>query len=175
MYHDDYGAAAAMTEKLIGLKRKNYGAVLVTSEDKAAGDARCNGFMDTMKKNHIQLNDKAITYSDFSLESGYDAAEKLFSQAPDTEAVFCATDTIAIGVIQYLKGIGKRIPEDVAVTGIGHSRMTEIISPTVTTAHLFYKSTGSEGADMLIKIIDSGIDMKNKLKMGFEVIQQESC
>ena len=53
--------------------------------------------------------------------------------------------------------------------------MTEIISPTVTTAHLFYKSTGSEGADMLIKIIDSGIDMKNKLKMGFEVIQQESC
>ena len=175
VYHDDYGAAAAMAEKLAGLKRKNYGAVLVTSEDKAAGDARCNGFKDTMKKNHIQLNDKAITYSEFSLESGYDAAEKLFSQAPDTEAVFCATDTIAIGVIQYLKGIGKRIPEDVAVTGIGHSRMTEIISPTLTTAHLFYKSTGIEGADMLIKIIDSGIDMKNKLKMGFEVIQQESC
>lgn len=53
--------------------------------------------------------------------------------------------------------------------------MTEIVSPTLTTAHHFYKSTGMEGADMLLKIIDSGMDIKKKLKMGFEVIQQESC
>ena len=96
-------------------------------------------------------------------------------QAPETEGIFCATDTIAIGAMQYLKGIGKRVPEDVAITGIGHSRMTEIVTPTLTTAHLFYKSTGVEGADMLLKMIESGIDMKNKLKMGFEVIGQESC
>lgn len=175
VYHDDYGAASAMAESLVELGRKNYGAILVTLEDKAAGDARYRGFRDVMEKKHISINEKAIVYSGFSLESGYDAAEKLFSQAPQTEGLFCATDTIAIGAMQYLKGIGKRIPEDVAITGIGHSRMTEIVSPTLTTAHLYYKSTGIEGADMLLKMIESGIDMKNKMKMGFEVIQQESC
>ena len=175
VYHDDYGAAANMAEKLISLGRKNYGAIFVTNEDKAAGAARYHGFMDTMKKHQITINEKAIVYSDFSLESGYDAAEKLFSQAPETEGIFCATDTIAIGAMQYMKGSGKKIPEDIAITGIGHSRMTEIISPTLTTVHLFYKSTGMEGADMLLKMIDSGIDMKNKLKMGYEVIHQESC
>lgn len=53
--------------------------------------------------------------------------------------------------------------------------MTEIVEPNLTTAHLFYKSTGIEGADMLIKMIETGIDMKKKLKMGFEVISQGSC
>ncbi|MGN0496464.1 MAG: LacI family DNA-binding transcriptional regulator [Lachnospiraceae bacterium] len=175
VYHDDYGAAVAVSECLIGTKKDKYGAILVTSKDLAAGDARYRGFMDVMRKNHIPVDEQRIVYSDFTLESGYDAAEKLFTQAPDTEGIFCATDTIAIGAMQYLKGIGKRIPEDVAITGIGHSRMTEIVSPTLTTAHLFYKSTGIEGADMLLKMIDSGIDMKKNLKMGFEVIQQESC
>lgn len=175
VYHDDYGAAAAMAERLAKLGRKNYGAILVTARDKAAGEDRYRGFMDVMKQHNIKIDDNRIVYSDFTLESGYDAAEKLFAQAPDTDGVFCATDTIAIGAMQYLKGNEKKVPEDVAVTGIGHSRMTEIVSPTLTTAHLFYKTTGIEGADMLLKIIDSGIDMKNKLKLGFEVINQESC
>lgn len=175
VYHDDYGAAAAMAERLAKLGRKNYGAILVTAKDKAAGEDRYRGFMDVMKQHSIKIDDNRIVYSDFTLESGYDAAEKLFTQAPDTDGVFCATDTIAIGAMQYLKGNEKKVPEDVAVTGIGHSRMTEIVSPTLTTAHLFYKTTGIEGADMLLKIIDSGIDMKNKLKLGFEVINQESC
>lgn len=154
---------------------KRIGAIVVTSRDKAAGEARYRGFADTLRAHNIPCEEQRIVYSDFRLESGYDAAEKLLSQAPDTEGIFCATDTIAIGAMQYLKGIGKKIPEDVSITGIGHSRMTEIVSPTLTTAHLFYKSTGMEGADMLLKIIDSGMDIKKKLKMGFEVIQQESC
>lgn len=173
--HDDYGAASAMAERLAKSGRKKIGAIFVTSKDMAAGDARYRGFMDIMKQNNIVIEEPCIVYSDFTLESGHDAAEKLLMQAPDIEGIFCATDTIAIGAMQYLKGIGKRIPEDVVITGIGHSRMTEIISPTLTTAHLFYKSTGVEGADMLLKIIDSGIDMKKNLIIGFEVIQQESC
>lgn len=175
VYHDDYGAATAMAERIVQLGKKKIGAVLVTSKDRAAGDARCRGYEDVLKKNNIPIEEHRMVYSDFTLESGYDATEKLFAQAPDTDGVFCATDTIAIGAMQYLKGIGKKIPEDVAITGIGHSRMTEIISPTLTTVHLFYKSTGIEGADMLIKMIDSGIDMKKKLMMGFEVVRQESC
>ena len=175
VYHDDYGAAAAMAQCLVKSGRKKIGAVLVTSRDAAAGDARTRGFMDVMKQNGIVVGEQNIVYSEFTLESGYDAAEKLLGQEPDIDGIFCATDTIAIGVMQYLKGIGKQIPKDVAVTGIGHSRMTEIISPTLTTVHLFYKSTGIEGADMLLKLIDDGIDMKKNLIMGFEIIQQESC
>lgn len=175
VFHDDYGAAVAMTEKLVGTGRKNIGAIMVTSEDRAAGDARMHGYLDTLQRNGLELSEKRVTYSDFTLESGYDAAQRLLEQAPDTDAVFCATDTIAIGAMQYFKGIGKKMPDDIAITGFGHSRMTEIIEPHLTTVHLYYKSTGTEGADMLVKMIQDGLDIKKKLKMGFEVIEQETC
>lgn len=175
VFHDDYGASAAMTERLIQAGHRNIGAIMVTSEDRAAGDSRMHGYWDTLQKNQLELLERRVTYSEFTLESGYDAAQKLLEQAPEIDGIVCATDTIAIGAMQYLKGIGKRIPEDIGITGIGHSRMTEIVEPNLTTAHLFYKSTGMEGADMLVKMIESGIDMKKKLKMGFEVIEQETC
>ncbi len=175
VFHDDYGAAMAMTERLVDFDRQKIGAIVVTNEDRAAGDARLHGFLDVLHKYELEISEDRVSYSDFTLESGYDAAKRLLEQAPDTDAIFCATDTIAIGAMQYLKGVGKKIPEDIAITGIGHSRMTEIIEPNLTTVHLFYKSTGSEGAEMLIKMIKSGIDMKKKLKMGFEVVKQETC
>lgn len=175
VFHDDYGASVAMTERLIQAGHRNIGAIMVTSEDRAAGDARMHGYLDTLQRNQMELQERRVTYSEFTLESGYDAAQKLLEQAPEIDGIVCATDTIAIGAMQYLKGIGKRIPEDIGITGIGHSRMTEIVEPNLTTAHLFYKSTGMEGADMLVKMIESGIDMKKKLKMGFEVIEQETC
>lgn len=175
VFHDDYGASAAMTERLIQAGHRNIGAIMVTSEDRAAGDSRMHGYLDTLQRNQMELLERRVTYSEFTLESGYDAAQKLLEQAPEVDGIVCATDTIAIGAMQYLKGIGKRIPEDIGITGIGHSRMTEIVEPNLTTAHLFYKSTGMEGADMLVKMMESGIDMKKKLKMGFEVIEQETC
>lgn len=175
IFHDDYGAAAAMTEQLILHGHRKIGAIMVTANDRAAGNARMQAYQDTLAKNHLEFSSQHVAYSDFTLESGYDAAQKLLEQAPDLDGIVCATDTIAIGAMQYLKGIGKQIPHDIGITGIGHSRMTEIVEPNLTTTHLFYKSTGIEGADMLVKMIESGIDMKKKLKMGFEVIEQETC
>ena len=163
-----------MAERLIAGGRKLIGAVLVTEEDQAVGVERRRGYAEALKAAGLPVEERRMVRSEFTLESGYDAAQKLLEQAPDTDAIFCATDTIAIGVMQYLKGIGKRIPQDVAVTGIGHSRMTEIVEPNLTTVHLFYHSTGVEGADMLLKMIESGIDMKKKLKMGYELVEQES-
>lgn len=174
VFHDDYGAARAMAERLIAGGRTRIGAVLVTEEDQAVGVERSRGYTEALEAAGLPVDARRMVRSEFNLESGYDAAQKLMEQAPDTDAIFCATDTIAIGVMQYLKGAGKRIPEEVAVTGIGHSRMTEIVEPNLTTAHLFYHSTGVEGADMLIKMLETGIDMKKKLKMGFEVVEQES-
>lgn len=174
VFHDDYGAAQAMTNQMLDGGCRRVGSILVTQEDKAAGAERRRGYADALRARGLEPEEHRMVLSEFTLESGYDAAQKLMEQAPDTDGIFCATDTIAIGAMQYLKGIGKRIPEDVAITGIGHSRMTEIIEPHLTTAHLFYKSTGIEGADMLVKMIQTGIDMKKKLKMGFDIVDQET-
>ena len=84
------------------------------------------------------------------------------------------TDSIAIGAKKQLEMLGKRIPEDVALAGIGHSRMSELVRPRLATAHYYYQSSGEEAARDLLEIIEQGVDRKKQLMLGFEVFSGES-
>lgn len=174
VFHNDFEAAKEITELLLETKPKNVGYIGVTQKDRAVGMARRAGFLEAMREVGIEIPEEHMMVTGFTLGDGNSAAQQLFERAPETDAVFCATDTLAIGAMQYIKGIGKRIPEDVRIVGIGHSRMTEIVSPRLTTAHLFYETAGAEVAQMLLQILESGIDMKKQVKLGFEIIRQES-
>ena len=47
----------------------------------------------------------------FNMEDGYLKTKELFLENPNIDALFCATDNIAVGAMQYLKECGKKIPE----------------------------------------------------------------
>ena len=93
----------------------------------------------------------------------------MLQRAPDVDGIFCATDSIAIGAMNRLERYGRRVPEDVALAGIGHSRLGELIRPRLTTAHYYYQTSGEEAAKDLIEIIEQGMDRKKQLKLGFEI------
>ncbi len=76
--------------------------------------------------------------------------ERLLARKPDLDAVICATDRMAFGAIQALKNAGRRLPEEVSVTGIGDSWAGEHVEPHLTTAHFYYKTCGETAARLLI-------------------------
>lgn len=174
VYHNDRTAARELTQVLLASGRSRPGCLCVTRKDHAVGAERRTGFLEACAAQGISVPESRMATCTFSIESGCDAARALFTQSPDIDALFCATDTIAIGAMQYLKGSGRRIPEDVEIVGVGHSRMTEIVSPRLTTSHLFYKTSGMEAASILCQILESGIDMKKQIMLGHELILQES-
>lgn len=174
VYNNDRAAARAVTDVMLDGGRTCVGYIGVTRQDRAVGLERCAGFLESVEEHRLTVPESRMITSGFSLEDGNAAAQQLFEREPGVNAVFCATDTIAVGAMQYIKGIGRRIPEDVCVVGVGHSRMTEIVTPKLTTAHLFYETGGSEAARMLLQILDSGIDIKKQLMLGYEIIRQES-
>ncbi len=174
VYNNDHDAAREITRLLLDTGRRHIGYIGVTQRDRAVGAARRAGFLEALRERELTIPDEQMIVTGFSLEDGNAAAQQLFERAPQVDAVFCATDSIAVGAMQYIKGTGRRIPEDVAIVGIGHSRMTEIVSPRLTTVHLFYETGGSEAAHMLLQILESGIDMKKQLMLGYEIVQQQS-
>ena len=82
--------------------------------------------------------------------------ERLLARVPDPDAVLCATDRMAFGAIQALRAAGKRLPEDVSVTGVGDSWACEHIEPHLTTARFYYKTCGETAARLLIEQINRG-------------------
>ena len=61
---------------------------------------------------------------------------ELFGEHPNIDTLICATDTMAVGAVSWLKKNGYQIPEQVQVAGMGDNSMGKIIEPKLTTVHL---------------------------------------
>ena len=166
VYNDDYHAAREMTERLA--KRAGaLGYIGVTQRDVAAGKERRRGFLDGAGS-HVKT---CVTEGAFSMDAGYEGCKNLLEQEPGLAGIFCATDSIAVGAMRCLEDMGKRIPEDVALAGVGDSMMAKVTKPSVATVHFYYKTSGMEAAKLLLDRIQNPEEAVREVKMGYEIVE----
>lgn len=174
IYHDDYNAAKAVTAYLLP-HAEHWGYIGVKLTDEAVGRKRLQGFMDQLSESGKTIEPGAVMQSGFSLESGYETAKELLLAHPDLDTLLCATDTIAVGALKYIQETGRRIPEDIQLAGFGDSNYSQITSPTLTTVHYHYKTSGIEGTKLLLEMIQApSLPISKQLKLGFEIVENHS-
>lgn len=173
VYQDDYRAAEQMTEMLLE-NSKIPGFIGVTEKDVAAGLNRRKGFETALKKAHLPCEKEQIQEAEFSVEAGYESMKSLLKAVPEIDTVFCATDNIAIGAMSYLKDIGKALPQEIQIAGIGDTPLASLVTPTLTTVHFYYKTSGMEAASMLLELLDKRSEVCKELKMGYRIIKKKS-
>jgi DNA-binding LacI/PurR family transcriptional regulator len=71
----------------------------------------------------------------------------------DFDAVFCASDLIAIGAMRALMEHGKRVPEDVAVVGFDDQPVAAFTNPPLSSVLQDTKLAGEKLVDTLIREI----------------------
>ena len=86
--------------------------------------------------------------------SGHAAACELLQRAHPFDAVFAASDLIAIGAVQALSEHGVRVPEDVAVVGFDDIPAARISTPALTTVCQDTTRAGELLVESLIGLID---------------------
>lgn len=174
VYHDDYHAFYDITRVVLEKGRKRLGFVSVFHQDQAAGLERYRGFCDSMREFGEKNPEDKYVIADFTMESGYEKAGELLTKSGGLDGIVCATDSIAIGVMQYLKEQGMKIPRDVMVTGHGDSVLSKVITPTLTTIRYSYEESGRLAASMLLEILEKGESSVREMKMGYEIVEKES-
>ena len=173
VYQDDFHAAKEITDMM--LEKGRVPAYLgVTDRDEAAGLSRRKGFEAALKGKHIPCRPELMLEGEFTIESGYEGMKVLLEREPSIDCVFCATDNIAVGASAYLKEAGIAIPDQIQMIGTGDTPIGRYITPSLTTVHFFYKTSGREAALMLVERMEDGKMVNKELKMGFEIIQNES-
>lgn len=159
VYHDDYGAMQALTQRIVHRGRRHILYIGATEEDPAAGKARRAGFMDAVREAGLDVRSNIFeTTADFTPESGEKAMRLALMEHAEIDGVICATDRMALGAIKALEELGRRIPEDVSIAGVGDSWVNSVARPALTTAHLYYRQCGEVAVDMLLRIINEGDD-----------------
>ena len=175
VFHDDIGAARALTERMLNAGRHRLAYIGVTPKDKAVGAGRRAGVEQALAAAGLALDETLCEQTPFSLEGGRDACMRLLQRGADFDALFCATDSIAAGAMQALIEAGRRVPKDVMVTGVGHGRLSGFLQPPLTTAHYYYEKSGMEAARLLLEQIEDPENADDRqIRLGFELIEQGS-
>jgi LacI family transcriptional regulator len=113
----------------------------------------------------------------FSVGSGEEAGEKLLAASGNSlpDAVVCANDQMAIGVLQAFAKAGVRVPEQVAVVGFDDIFPGSLYDPPLTTVHQPMRLLGEQACTrMLDRISRPGMRPKVEL-LPTELVLRSSC
>ena len=86
---------------------------------------------------------------DWSILSGRLSVARILEDHPDIDAVFAASDLMALGVIAALRQAGRRVPEDVAVAGFDDSAAATMAEPPLTTMRNPLEESATEAVHIL--------------------------
>lgn len=69
------------------------------------------------------------------------------------DVIICGNDVLALGAIYAAQSLGLRVPDDIAVTGIGDFKGSKEVEPAITTVRIPAKSIGTLGGSALVQAI----------------------
>ena len=174
IYHDDCGAAQSATAHMLAKGCRHPGYLGVTLLDKSAGQQRRAGFEAALKAAGLAPRPQRMAVAKFSTESGYEQAARLLQRDPTIDCLFCATDAIALGAMQYCREHGIRIPDDLMIAAVGDSKIGRNAFVPLTSAHLHYKTSGKEAASLLMELLANPHAVPRSQMLGFELMKRGS-
>ena len=95
----------------------------------------------------------------------------VFMKKPD--AVFCATEGLALELYGYLRECGIRIPEDISVLGLETDHVSEFMVPGLTALRQDFQALAHESVKMLKQHIN-GEPVSENVRIPFQFIERES-
>ncbi|WP_337880361.1 LacI family DNA-binding transcriptional regulator [Rheinheimera sp.] len=120
-------------QHLLGLGRRRFAFIGNASAGSPEFFDRYQGMLKAIAEAGIDESQVAQLDAISTEQAGFDAIMQLQAQGNDFDALFCASDLIAIGAMRALQKLGKRIPEDVAVVGFDDIPVASFSSPALTT------------------------------------------
>ncbi|MBO0842130.1 MAG: LacI family DNA-binding transcriptional regulator [Nocardioides sp.] len=92
----------------------------------------------------------AVAQGDFTMSGGASACVALLDAHPDLDGIFAASDLMAAGAVRTLTARGRRVPDDVAVTGYDDLGIAEHTDPPLTTMRNPIADMAAEACRLLL-------------------------
>lgn len=169
---DNFQGGFDITRHLLGLGKKNFAFIGGADSHAPEFMARFMGHKEAVKQGGEVVS--ALQVDAISTEdSGYDAATSLLSQAHQLDAIVCASDLIAIGVLRALRDHNIQIPAQIAVVGYDNIPVASFANPALTTVKQDTKQAGEILVNSLLRLI-AGEKVEHYL-MPVELVIRQSC
>jgi LacI family transcriptional regulator len=169
---DNMNSAREAVAYLLRLGRRRV-ATISGPHNMIAGADRRAGYEAALRERGLAVDGSLIVEGDFTEMGGYMAAQRLLSQ--DLDAIFVASDSMALGALRALHEAGRSVPEDVAVVGFDDMPFAARTDPPLTTIRQPIQRTGQVAADTLMEMIEERTEQPRRIILPTELVIRASC
>lgn len=147
---DNIRGGALAAERFLALGRRTP----MFLGDAAHGEfaERYDGFRAAFEQHGIVP--RMLTVPAFTVTAGAAAVESLLAAGTPPDALFAASDLLAIGAIRALLANGRRVPQDVSVIGYDDTPLGATYVPPLTSVHQNFVDAGALLARKVLALID---------------------
>lgn len=169
---DNAQAARTAVEHLIQLGRRKIAIITGPPENTDSQD-RVVGYRQAMEAAGLAVNPEWIIFDSFTSEAGLRGMNALLPH--DLDAVFAASDQIAVGVLQTLREAGVCVPDDIAVVGFDDLPAATATTPQLTTIHHPIREKGANATRLLLDLIEGSILEPQQIILPTRLVIRQSC
>jgi len=141
------------------------------------GRDRLKGYRKSLSRRGLKLRPDLVIRSGFSEEGGYAATQTLLRlpQISRPDAIVAVNDLAAFGAMRAIAEHKLRIPEDIAIVGMGDVAMAAVVSTPLTTIQQPAFEIGKTAAETLISEVEGRTKPGKRIIIGARLAIRKSC
>ena len=123
-----------------------------------------------MKEEPLSMMQCTLDY-----EVGAHSFLKFWGKHPDLDAIFIASDILAVSALLACISQGIKVPQDVAIAGFDDAPLSRIVTPSLTTVRFPRAQIGQVVAETMISRLENKGVENRVIDLGYEIIERDSA
>ncbi|HEY5715444.1 MAG TPA: trehalose operon repressor TreR [Psychromonas sp.] len=154
--YDNYGVIEQAMLHIQAQGKKHISFVGVDVEDTTTGKMRLEAYLNCCKSANIEAH---FQTGELSHKNAYQLTDSVLM--PETEAIVCASDSLAIGVAKRLQDLDR---SDVLVSGVGATELLAFLFPNTFSIDPGYYAVGKNAAGLLLKQLQGDLSVTHLIQ-----------
>ncbi len=168
---DNRDGARQAARHLVGIGAERIGVIGAPTNTTAGAD-RVAGFVAGLAEHDRRLEPDLLVEGDFSEPSGHDAMQVLIDRGVD--AVFAASDTMALGGLRAAHERGVAVPDDIALMGFDGFGGSQTSVPSLTTVEQPVAHTAARAVELLLGLVSGEFSSPTSVVLPVELVERAS-
>ena len=138
---------------------------------------RERGYREAMEEAGLPVGEHMVYWGDYWYNKADEALEFFLQEDGEyPEAIVCANDYMAIAILRELKRRGKRVPEDICVSGYDNIDDSKLVEPALTTVEVPKKEMARIAVDTIVRYhTGEKLPAVQYAENGFAAHMRDSC
>ena len=171
----NFDAAYSMTDYLCRKSHKSIAFIGGLLENNDRTQSRLEGYRAALKDHNLPVDEQLIRDVPFEFEDGSQAMRELLAAGKKIDAVFAASDILALGALLECNRQELAVPDDIAVAGFDDERLASLIKPSLTTIGVPRSAIGKKVADIVLSSLRGEPVEERVFDMGFSLVERDSA